>query len=72
MAERAANSAERAARTARKAATRAQAFALESRQSRAQNAKDTLTLARKQESAARDAYHESEREAGKRHGGDDA
>ena len=68
MADRAATSAEEAAKAAREAATRAQSFAEENRGARLADADETVVSARAEEVAARDRYHDAEREARERHG----
>lgn len=66
MAETAAKHAERAARIARDAATRAQAFAAENRTGYLAEAEAAADSTRRDESGARDRYHEAERVARER------
>jgi hypothetical protein len=68
MAERAARAADRAAESARKAAERAAKFARESRARTLADADQSVTDTRAEEAAARERYHEAERQARERHG----
>jgi hypothetical protein len=72
MAERAAKHAERAARAAREAADRASAFADENRAVRLNDADVAVVDTHAEEAAARDRYHEAERDARERHQSDGA
>lgn len=67
MAERAAKHAERAAHAAREAANRASAFADENRSVRLADADSIATDSRTEEEAARERFHEAERNARERH-----
>lgn len=68
MAERAAKSAERASRSARQAADRAASWARENRASNLADADRAVADTRAEETAARDRYHDAEREGRVRHG----
>lgn len=67
IAQRAAKHAERTARIAREASERAMAFAAENRAGYLADAEETVDMTRREESAARDRYHDAEREARQRH-----
>ena len=70
IAARAAKHAERTAKIAREAADRAMAFASDNRTRYLSDAEDALRSTRDEETAARNRYHEAEREAHTRHPGD--
>ena len=66
LAQKAAQHAERAARVAREAADRASSFARDNRAGPLAEADEAVIATRDEETAARDRYHDAEREARER------